>query len=250
MIDKKGARRVSEGDRRHALTRLQTLNAQGVIRGQQELEERTELARRAVTVADLDQAFAGISKTGAQDFTLASDEDRNKAIRAVHLSLSQGHLRTSEAEELVRIIHEVRTREGIRLVLNDLPILGKTPTSTYLTNDARARAQIQLDRYYREGRLTQVEYTVKRAQVEDARTRQELDEAFTGLPGKVVENLSGVMTRVRVALLRAMISAMIALAGIYLLVIGEWKPGVGVLFVSVLALIYSATALIRPKKGK
>ena len=170
----------------------------------------------------------------------------NKAIRAVHLSLSQGHLRTSEAEELVRIIHEVRTREGIRLVLNDLPILGKTPTSTYLTNDARARAQIQLDRYYREGRLTQVEYTVKRAQVEDARTRQELDEAFTGLPGKVVENLSGVMTRVRVALLRAMI----ALAGIYLLVIGEWKPGVGVLFVSVLALIYSATALIRPKKGK
>ena len=54
--------------------------------------------------------------------------------------------------------------------------------------------------------------------------------------------------RLRAVLVRAFVAVAVALGGIYLIVTGDWKLGIGVLLLSLLGLLYSAAALVQRSK--
>lgn len=263
MLGKKGPLRISEADRRHALTQLDALKSQGYIHGQHELDARQDLVRQAAYRADLDRALEGLPKIGARDFTRASDEDRTNAVRRLQMHMSAGHLSTSEAEDRVKILGDCQSREEIEQVLADLPELGGAGGSHFLPQATRDKALQQLLDHLKAGRLTETEYTIKREQVAKARTRKDIDEAFTNLRGQRLTetiNTAGdfahggtvVLTeasrRLRAVLVRAFVAVAVALGGIYLIVTGDWKLGIGVLLLSLLGLLYSAAALVQRSK--
>ena len=165
------------------------------------------------------------------------------AIRQIRLHESVGHLTSDEADKRVEIIYTCRTRGSIAAVLAGLPDVGQREVPRRITQRDRDEALKQIDEALLDGRITSDEHAVASAQVNQARTRQELKAAFGGLTnptvaaarrkavdaGRTAAEVSGRAVgeggrRVSMALARFIVAVVVAIAGIVALILGT-LPG-------------------------
>jgi len=260
VVGRRKPLRISDAVRHDALTRLDALNAAGFIQGRQELEERRRLVRAALYQNEIDAAFESLPNDVFRQYQSASDADREQAHRQIEMHLSNGNLTLSEAQGKHQRVADCRTVEDIARVIVDLPDLGSAGGARFVSETTRANAHRQLLDHRQAGRLTQAEYDVKAVQVDRARTREDINEAFANLRGQrmgqlatagqdMAEAVTGVAVEVRSRLARALLRAgaavVVALVGIYLLVTGEWKLAVASLLFSVVVFGYAAVTFIK-----
>lgn len=178
--------RVSDSDRAKALAQVDAMAARGLIRDEDELKARRQQISNAQYADEIQAALADLPKNLGQTDLPASDADRQDAIRQIRLHESVGHLTSDEADKRVEIIYTCRTRGSIAAVLAGLPDVGQREVPRRITQRDRDEALKQIDEALLDGRITSDEHAVASAQVNQARTRQELKAAFGGLTNPTV----------------------------------------------------------------
>jgi hypothetical protein len=254
--------RVSDADRARALAQVEAMAAQGLIRDADELETRRQQISNALYDHELQAARANLPKTVRPTDPPASDADRQDAIRQVRLHESVGHLTSDEADKRIEIISACRTRESIAAVLADLPDMGRREVPHRISQRDRDEALGQIDQALLDGRITSDEHAALSAQVNQARTRSELNAAFGGLPnptiaaarrkavdaGRTAAEVSVRVAaesgrRVQTAFLRWILAVVVAIAGIVTLIVGQYLVGAALLAVGIAIWLSSVAAL-------
>lgn len=253
--------RVSAADRARALAQVDAMAEQGLIRGDDELKARRDQIRNALYPDEIQAALANLPATLKPTDPPASDTDREDAIRKVRLHESVGHLTSAEADKRVEIIYTCRTRQSIAAVLADLPAVERREVSHRISQRDRDEALRQLDKALDDGRMTVNETVVARAQVEQARTRQELNAAFRGLTNPAVAAAgrtaagAGLVAaeggrRVLIAFLRWVVAVVVAIAGIVTLALGYYVLGGVLLGLGVVIWVSSIAALFASRRRR
>lgn len=253
--------RVSDADRARALAQVDAMAEQGLLRGDDELKARRQQIHNALYADEIQAALANLPKTLKPTDPPASDADREGAIRKVRLHESVGHLTSAEADKRIEIIYTCRTRQSIAAVLADLPDVERRDVSHRISQRDRDEALRQLDKALDGGRITVNEAVAARAQVEQARTRQELNAAFRGLTNPAVAAAgrkalgTGVAVaegsrRALIAFLRWVVAVVVAIAGIVALALGSYVLGGILLCLSVLIWVSSVAALFASRRRR
>jgi Domain of unknown function (DUF1707) len=254
--------RVSDADRARALAQVDAMAAQGLIRDDDELKTRRQKISDALYAHEIQAALADLPKTLKQTDLPASDADRQDAIRQVRLHESVGHLTSDEADKRIEIISTCRTRESIAAVLADLPDVGQREVPHRISQRDRDEALKQIDEALLDGRITPDEHAAASAQVKQARTRPELNAAFSGLPnptiaaarrkavdaGRTAAEVSGRAVaeggrRVSTAVARWIVAVVVAIVGIVTLILGQYLVGGVLLAIGVVIWLSSVAAL-------
>lgn len=112
-----------------------------------------------------------------------SRADRDDAVRRLRAYESKGYLAENEAMARIGLVEASTTTDEIAAAFVDLPQLGaKSPsTERRISQDDRADAVELLREALLQHRITADEFVAAKAQVDEARTRQEIDAAFHGL---------------------------------------------------------------------
>lgn len=255
--------RVSAADRTKALAQVEAMAAQGLIRGEDELAARRQQIIDAMYPDEIQAALINLPTALKPTDLPASDADRQDAKRQIGFHESVGHLTSAEATARIKIIDNCRTRESIAAVLADLPEVERPKTGHKISDRDREIATEQVDDAYFDGRLTKTERDLAAAQVERARTRQELNAAFRGLtkPGvasarKKAADATRASGRVAAeggrraasAFMRWLIAVVVAIVGIVMLILGYYLVGGLLLAAGVVIWGTSVAALFASRK--
>jgi Domain of unknown function (DUF1707) len=255
--------RVSAADRAKALAQVEAMAAQGLIRGDDELQARRQQIIDAMYPDEIRAALINLPAALKPTDFPASDADRQDAKRQIGLHESVGHLTSDEASARIRIIDNCRTRDSLAAVLADLPEIRRPQTGHRISQGERDNAVGQIHDAYFDGRLTKTEHDLAVAQVERARTRQELNLAFRGLTkpsltsarqkAAVATRASGRVAaeggrRAAVAFVRWLVAVVVGLVGIVMLVLGYYVVGGVLLAAGVVIWGTSIAALFASRK--
>lgn len=228
--------RISNADRAAAVAKVDAMLAQGLIRGDAEANLRKQKINAALYKAELDEALAHLPRQLKVDDPLASDGDREDAIRRVRFAEGSGYLTSDEADIRVVTLRECRTQASIAAVVADLPSLEQPDARRKISDRDRTEAQLQIIQARVDGRITESEAKLASVQVERARSRAELNQAFRGLTNPRVEETRkkladagkasvGIASegarRVRSAILRLLVSIFLLIAGVVVLIAGS-----------------------------
>jgi hypothetical protein len=257
-----GRRRLSDLDRERAEARLEELFDQGIVRDRAERERRLAEIREASEEWELDAAMAGLEveqrrlKAGDRR---AARADRVDAVRRLEAHCALGHIDLVEMEGRKSLVEGSKTPNEIAKVFDDLAELDTLPGSAprRISADDKVEALARLAKAREEARIEEEEYKASVAQVVSARTAEEIEAAFRGLPAPSASErvadasikaaaVTGRLAaeggrRARTAFLRFLFACAALLIGVVLLVAGGGTATV-ICFVAAVLLFVAAGA--------
>jgi Domain of unknown function (DUF1707) len=181
---------ISDLDRKSAIRELAVFHERGFI-DDAELARRVEQVESATTARELERLFVDLRDGRRGRRTVrATDHERAAALRRLTLHHEAGQMSPEEYRQRKVLIDEATVPQEITAALTELPALRppKQTSGERLASDAeRTEAERRLDREYVAGRLNPEEHARRIETVRDARTRNEIQSAFTGLASDRME---------------------------------------------------------------
>jgi hypothetical protein len=229
------AQLISELDRKSAIRELTVFHQRGFI-DDTDLELRVERVESAKTAQDIELLFVDLrdGRRGRGELR-ASDDERAAALRRLALHREAGQMSDEEYEQRTLLVGEATVPREISAAMTELPPLRPRRQSKgeRLASDAeRLEAEDRLNRECDAGRLDAQEHETRVEVVRAARTRNEIESAFSGLGSQRIEKPLEVATKVGSGIARGSI----LIAGVVL--IFGWA-----LFIAAVAIVWQVTGI-------